>query len=186
MASPHNVKRYGEVWKQDRIDAYLVELEDIKDLVVISGGWAWHFMSPKGHIELKHAHDHKDVDIFVRPTNVVELIVLLENKGFSKVRTRFDAMDSKEEFRRYEKTNEENIKLTIDFFVDDVIFIEVDGWKVVEPSHLLSLYSTIHSSKSCFAVSAASELLAKGESILYREELVAIPKEANMKHKQKP
>ncbi len=36
----------------------------------LSGGWAWHFMTPAPHVELKQARDHKDVDVFVAPANV--------------------------------------------------------------------------------------------------------------------
>ena len=70
MGNPHNRERYGETWPQHKIDASLVELEEIRDWITISGGWAWHFMSPQGHVELKHAHDHKDIDVFVEPENV--------------------------------------------------------------------------------------------------------------------
>ena len=176
MADPHNPKRYGETWDALRIAAYLTELEKIKPHIILSGGWAWHFMSPKGHTELKHAHDHKDVDIFVHPNEVATVIPLLMGMGFEKVKTRFDKMPSDEEFRRYEKTVDAG-KLTIDMFVKNVPFIMVDGWRLVEPKYLTNLYSTIHSSKSCFAVVSAEKIIAKGESPVNRPELVAIPKE---------
>jgi len=40
MGAPHNKDRYGELWPQHRIDANLADLEPVKDMVVLSGGWA--------------------------------------------------------------------------------------------------------------------------------------------------
>jgi len=65
MSDPHNQNRYGELWPLLRIDTGLAELEAIKLFIIVSGGWAWHFMSHSGHREYKHAHDHKDIDLFV-------------------------------------------------------------------------------------------------------------------------
>jgi len=178
MAAPHNPGRYGETWRQERIDAYLADLERLRERVVLSGGWAWHFMSPAGHTELKHAHDHKDADIFVSPPVLWQVIADLEANGFRKVRTRFDKMPSAEDFRRYEKytlVGDKDIRMTIDLFVRDVPSIEVRGWRVVEPEFLLSLYSTIHDSKSCFAVVAASRLIKEGKSPIGDAALTEIP-----------
>ena len=69
MGANHNTKRYGECWPSFKITHGLDILEKLKESVIISGGWAWHFMSPKNHTEYKHAHDHKDIDIFVHPKN---------------------------------------------------------------------------------------------------------------------
>ena len=178
MAAPHNPKRYGETWPAERINACLDELSILRDLVILSGGWAWHFMSPAGHAELKHAHDHKDVDIFVRPENVVKVIGILTDHGFQKVWTKYDRLKDNNDFRRYEKMSN-NHRITIDFFVDaDVPALRLDsGWFVVEPKHLLSLYSSIHSSDACFAVQAAAKLVAKGVCPIGRKELVQIPGE---------
>jgi hypothetical protein len=182
MAAPHNPKRYGELWPQFRITA-LQELVPIKELAVFSGGWAWHFMSPDGHAELKHAHDHKDFDIFVKPSNVATVIGLLMTNGFEKIHTRFPP--GKDDFRRYEKTitveEKGEVRVTIDMFVRDVTDVARrkggwGGWQYVEPEYLLTLYSTIHSSKSCFAVVAATKLLEKGIDPEGRSELVEIPK----------
>lgn len=180
MADPHNPARYGETWPQYRIDASLLELEAVKPWVIVSGGWAWHFMSPKGHIELKHAHDHKDIDIFVKPENVTLVVSTLKNRGFQKARTKYDRLPSEEDFRRYEKiveiANERAMRVTIDFFVHhNVPHRDVDGWTVVEPCFLLSLYSNIHSSDKCFAVQAAVKLLDKGIDPEGRKELIQIP-----------
>lgn len=51
-------------------------------------------------------------------------------------------------------------------------FIEIDGWKVVEPSQLIKLYESIHTSKDCFAVVAAEKMLNKGIDIVHKEELI--------------
>jgi hypothetical protein len=181
MGAPHNPNRYGELWPQERIDTGLAELEAVRPYVIISGGWAWHFMSPKGHAELKHAHDHKDIDLFVAPPDVAAVVATLLEHGFQKVWTKYDRLPSDEDFRRYEKTVEiagaKPVRVTIDFFVrGDVPFREIDGWRVVEPRYLLSLYSNIHSSDKCFAVQAAAKLIQRGIDPVGRAELVEIPK----------
>ena len=173
MADDHNIERYGETWPQYKIDAYLEVLYQIKHFVVLSGGWAWHFLSPKGHVEYKHAHDHKDLDLMVPPRTVATVMSLLQGMGFEKVGTKYDHLPSEEDFRRYEKVvyreNEdpegeaEGFRLTIDFFVKEVPFLQVPGgWMVVRPDELVSYYSTIHSSKSAWAVVAAKAILEAG------------------------
>lgn len=180
MAAPHNKNRYGELWPDYRIDYPLQELDILRDQIILSGGWAWHFMSPLGHKEYKHAHDHKDIDIFVLPENVAGVVATLKSRRFEKVWTKYDRHDSDEDFRRYEKhvdlDSDRALRITIDFFVDaDIPYREVRGWNVVEPEHLLSLYSNIHSSDKCFAVQAALKLLEQGIDPVDREELVEIP-----------
>ena len=180
MADPHNPARYGEIWPQHRIDACLVELDAVKPWIIVSGGWAWHFMSPKNHVELKHAHDHKDIDVFVEPQNVALAVSTLKARGFQKVRTKYDRLPSDEDFRRYEKIVEirdsRPVRVTIDFFVrSEVPHRTIEGWMVVEPRFLLSLYSNIHSSDKCFAVQAAVKLVENGIDPEGREELVQIP-----------
>lgn len=180
MGAPHNPKRYGEVWPQDRIDAYLTDLVYLKDLVTLSGGWAWHFMSPVGHVELKHAHDHKDMDLFAAPAQAGSAMMMIEMLGYEKVRTKYDRLPSEEDFRRYERTQEIDgkrpVRLTIDFFVREVPSRLVHGYRVVDPAFLLTLYGSIHSSDKCFAVQAASKLLARGIDPVGRPELVQIPR----------
>jgi len=185
MGAPHNKDRYGEVANQIRIDCCLWELEYIKDYIVLSGGWAWHFMSPEGHVELKHAHDHKDIDIFIEPKYVGAVVSVLKSRGFEKVWTRYDGKPLKigDEFRRYEKVVEfppeqeiRPVRITIDFFVGTVETRLLDsGWTVVKPEVLLTYYSSIHSSDACFAVQAASKLVAQGIDPVGRPELVEIP-----------
>ena len=181
MGAPHNPERYGERWPEDRIQAWIPVLQTFKDYVVFSGGFAWHFMSPVGHPEYKHAHDHKDVDIFVTPHMVGTVIGLLKRIGFRKVQTRFDRLPSDEDFRRYEWYPKGNpVKLVIDMFVKNVPTMTInDKWKVVEPRTLLSYYGNIHSSDKCWAVQAATRLLASGvtpEGLVGREELVQQPR----------
>ena len=180
MGAPHNKERYGELWDQHRVSVYLQEMEAFRDLVVFSGGLAWHFMSPVGHAELKHAHDHKDADWMVPPQNVADAVTRLLERGFTRVWTRYDRLLSVEEFRRYEKVveaeGEKPMRVTIDFFVKDVPSIEVRGYRVVEPKTLLSYYGVIHSSDKCFAVQAATKLIARGIDPVGRPELVTIPK----------
>lgn len=190
MSDPHNPARYGEVWPQYKIDAYLQAMQPLKNLVVLSGGWAWHFLSPQGHTEFKHAHDHKDLDIMVPRRTVSSTMVALRDAGFQKVPTKYDRLPSEEDFRRYEKVitlehqqgmvaTLEGFRLTIDFFVKDVPVLQTpSGWLVVRPDVLLSYYSTIHSSKSCWAVVAAQKLLAEGtapEALVGDQRLMEVP-----------
>ncbi|MGH1387067.1 hypothetical protein [Kordia sp.] len=182
MGAPHNKKRYGEVWKQDRISLSLLELQFLREFVILSGGWAWHFLSPTGHTEYKHAHDHKDIDVFVDPKNVAEVMYVLHQRNFKKVWTRYDHLQSEENFRRYEKTVEtdegKSIRITIDFFVKSAVPSRfVKDWNIVDPTFLLSLYSNIHSSDKCWAVQASIGLLAKNIDPLDHSALVTIPKE---------
>lgn len=180
MGAPHNKERYGELWQQHRIDICLVELEQIKSWVTLSGGWAWHFMSPQDHVELKHAHDHKDIDLFVEPELVATVISVIKLRGFERVWTKYDKHESEEDFRRYERIVEEDsqqpVRVTIDFFVArDIPAREIDGWTIVEPEYLLGLYGNIHSSDKCFAVQAAKKLLEDGVDPVGRNELCEIP-----------
>lgn len=185
MADPHSKERYGETWPSILINSYLWELdsscdESLRSHVIFSGGWAWHFMSPVGHVELKHAHDHKDVDIFVPPEKVPLVINLLAQQGFKKVSTRFDGLPNNNDFRRYEKITKDNKKLIIDFFVQkDIVVREVERpgiwktvpWKVVDPRQLITFYKTIHSSDNCFAVKAAAKLIEQNIDPVNRVEL---------------
>ena len=179
MSDPHNKNRYGELWFQSRIDSGLEELEAIKPFVIISGGWAWHFMSPLNHVEYKHAHDHKDIDLFVPPENVATVVSILKGRDFKKAWTKYDKLPSKENFRRYEKRVEydnTSVKVTIDFFVSaEIPHQEIKGWKIVEPTFLLGLYNSIHSSDTCFAVQAATKLLEQGIDPIDHPKLVEIP-----------
>ena len=43
MGANHNTKRYGELWPDYRIELGLKILEKLKQWIIVSGGWAWHF-----------------------------------------------------------------------------------------------------------------------------------------------
>lgn len=181
MGAPHNIKRYGEVWPECRIQNGLEILEKLKKIIIISGGWAWHFMSETEHTEYKHAHDHKDIDVFVKKENVAQALMILQEEGFQKVWTRYDHLPSAENFRRYEKTIElENGKfqrITIDFFErNDLETVQANGFTVVRPDVLLSFYRNIHSSDKCWAVMAAKELLEQGIDPVGHPKLSEMPK----------
>ncbi|MFP3596312.1 nucleotidyltransferase domain-containing protein [Chryseobacterium sp. SIMBA_029] len=181
MGATHNIKRYGEVWPEFRIRYGLEILEKLKKTVILSGGWAWHCMSEAGHTEYKHAHDHKDIDIFVKKENVAEVLITLHQEGFQKVWTRYDHLPSEENFRRYEKIVEleagKSHRITIDFFErNDLETIQANGFTVVKPELLLSFYRNIHSSDKCWAVMAAKDLLEKGIDPVGHSRLSEIPR----------
>lgn len=175
MADPHRRDRYGETWDLRKISLAEADLFDLRDHLTLSGGWAWHFLSPEGHVELKHAHDHKDMDAFVAPALVAELSVRLAGLGYQRVGTRFDKRPAPYPFRRLERSTALG-RLTLDLFTGEVPRREVRGYQVVDPRYLLGLYETVHMSKTCFAVSAARNLLARGIDPQGRAELVSIPR----------
>jgi len=142
-------------------------------------------MSPTGHEEYKHAHDHKDLDLFVPPRNVGAVMGVLMSYGFAKATTKHDRKPSAEDFRRYEKTVEVAehpngaLRLTIDFFVaEHPTLVTPEGWSVVRPDVLLSFYGKVHDSDKCWAVQAARLLLEHGEQVenlVGRGDLLACP-----------
>ncbi|MGI4789872.1 MAG: hypothetical protein ACRYFS_13595 [Janthinobacterium lividum] len=114
-------------------------------------------------MELKHAHDHKDADLFVTPENVPVLMMLLLGRGYERTWTRFDGQS--DDFHRYVRAmgGTKPIKVILDLFTGVVPFVEIaSGVRVVEPRHLLSLYGVKHSSDQCFAVQIAKRLVAAG------------------------
>jgi hypothetical protein len=167
MSAPHDPGRIGELWNADRLAILQNEIEVVRDYVTLSGGWAWHFMTPPGHAELKHAHDHKDADLFVEPQNLGALAALLKTRGFEKTWTRFDDAPGSESFYRYVKSAEAKdgpVKVMFDLFAESVPCVEAQGFRVVEPNYLLSLYGKKHSSDLCFSVRIARRLVAQGVS----------------------
>jgi hypothetical protein len=46
MGDPHNPERYGETWDPIRWKVLANEIEAVKEYGALSGGWAWHYMSP--------------------------------------------------------------------------------------------------------------------------------------------
>jgi hypothetical protein len=170
MADPLNPKRKRELWSQDRIDAQRQEIEAVQGVVVLSGGWAWHFLSPPDHREYKHQHDHKDVDLFVKPEQFEVLRERLIGRGFRRARTLHD--DPSGNFYRFTKADGGAGKVVFDVFLEDVPSIEVRGFRVVEPKTLLSFYPSRHTSDECVAVQAAKALIARGNSPVGRPELL--------------
>ena len=167
--------RIGERWNPRRLAVILDELQAIKHLVVVSGGWAWHFMSPPDHEELKHAHDHKDADVYVAPHNFGTLVMLLKQRGYRRAWTRFDRQQGDSpQFYRYARrvhADGESVKVMLDVFVGDVPSVEAGGFQVVEPAYLLTLYSHTHASGHCFAVRAVRDLLSQGIDPVGRPEM---------------
>ncbi len=174
MATAHPPKRLGEFWDETKLAIILAEIQTLRDQIILSGGWAWHMMTPVNHIEFKHAHDHKDVDIFVKPDDFSQLVITLKQRGYQKTWTRFDRLPGSETFLRYTKIvqlPEQTVKVMLDLFIGDVPCIQVGNFWVVEPEFLLSLYGKKHSSEGCFAVRIARQLLAQGIDPVGRPEM---------------
>jgi len=172
MGDPHNPKRIGETWNQERIDLQLKEIDSFKDLAVLSGGWAWHFMSPT-HEELKILHDHKDIDIFVTPSDFETFRTRLIERGYERTHTKYD--DPSGDFYRFVKRID-GWKIVIDAFLQTVQWIEAKGYRVVEPNLLLSYYGVKHTSEECIAVQAARKLLDKNQktNLIDNKELILL------------
>lgn len=153
----HNINRYGEVYDENFLSEQLSELRNIKDKVILSGGWAWHFISPE-HIEYKHLHDHTDIDIFVFPNDVLTVQFILKENNWNRIKSKYDSNN----FIRYEKISKCGKKMIIDMFIEGVPFITInknDIWNVVEPEYLLSLYARkLHQSIECIAVQKSKKL----------------------------
>ena len=165
---PRNPARAEELWNEARIADQLAEIRRVRTLAVLSGGWAWHFLSPPDE-ELKVLHDHSDIDLFVQPTDVSTFLVLVESRGFERVKTKYDT----NEFSRHVKHCEAG-KVVIDAFVGQPPAVTArDGYRVVEPAHLLGLYDTTHQNDGCRAVVAARKLLGAEGRVLGHPSLIA-------------
>jgi len=173
MGDPRNPARAGELWDLTKIAVLEAEVRGLSPTYcAISGGWAWHFMSPE-HQELKLHHDHKDIDVFVRPLDVPRLLDYLRIRGYTRVWTKYDR--TSKDFYRYERVitfEERPIKVLLDIFVEAVPTVLVNGVQIVEPQHLLTLYSGRHSTDDCTAVKAARKLVAQKINPIGRPELV--------------
>jgi len=165
----HNPERYGELYDDSHLKNQMEELLLIKEWIALSGGWAWHFISPP-HTEYKHLHDHRDIDIFVKPENFLKVQMTLESNDWYHIKTKYD----NNSFIRYEKIKQ-NRKMVIDMFKGDLPTIEVKGWKVADPIHLITLYYTVHQSAHCIAVQATRELHKNGISPIDNELLIKLP-----------
>lgn len=159
------------MWKQEKLETQIQAVELVKDKVVVSGGLAWHFMSPP-HTETKLIHDHKDVDLFVAPKDTGKVIAKLKEAGFIRSWSKYDGSPG---FYRYGQSIErkgKHVKVIIDLFVEKVPFIEVQGFKIVEPKKLLGYYKGPLQSSKCTAVKAASILVLRGINPVGRAELI--------------
>lgn len=54
------------------------------------------------------------------------------------------------------------VKVMLDLFAEEVPFVEVAGFRVLEPSFLLAQYGHWHGSDQCFSVQIARRLLDRG------------------------
>lgn len=169
--------RAGELWNprrlQDQEEALEALLTFNPNAWTISGGYAWHLMSPRGHIEEKRLHDHKDLDLFCQPELFPTVLPTLKKLGFIKAQTRHD--DPSGNFVRYTRFKEGG-KLVLDIYIEEIPSVSIGSgpqtYSIVEPSHLLGLYDKTHSSKNCIAVVEAKKLLAQGISPIGRQELL--------------
>ncbi len=167
MGDPHNKERYGETWNFGNVSALSSEIKKLPKNVVVSGGCAWCIMSPT-HYEYKHAHDLKDIDLFISPSEFVETMDSLCNLGYQREKTKYDKLSPFYRFVKYADWGGK--KVIIDLFLEDVPKVKVDGRYVVEPTYLLSLYgkhdpdSRLHGSGQCWSVQIAQELLDNGDS----------------------
>jgi hypothetical protein len=159
-------------WKQEKLLAQIDTVRRFGNTVVVSGGLAWHMMSPP-HIEDKRHHDHSDVDLFIIPSKAREFFHILCGTGFNRYYTKYNTPN----FYRYGKTiqwDKKRVKVLLDLFIEEIPFIRIGNFQVVDPKHLLPLYETTHSSKKCTAVVNATELIRKGLNPINRPELVGL------------
>lgn len=157
-------------WKQEKLLEQLDVVKSLGDSVIVSGGLAWHLMSPE-HIENKKLHDHSDIDLFAIPLHSAEVFAKLKEMGFHRYWTKY----STENFYRYGRTatrGSKRVKVLIDLFIGWVPFIKIGDYQVIDPVSLLPLYETTHSSKECVAVKSATLLMKKGIDPVGRPELI--------------
>lgn len=186
MGAPHNKNRYGEKWDEIHTAVMALELSNLQGVlggstenVIISGGWAWCLMTPK-HLDYKHAHDLKDIDLFVNPLFAGEFVEWLYNLGYSREHTKYDHLSP---FYRYAKMVRGKgckpvsaqqyfeKKVILDVFVKEVPSVMLpSGYRVVEPTYLSSLYgkhnpdSLLHGSGQCWSLALAKEIMKDGGS----------------------
>ena len=175
MGDPRNPARRDEKWDPARVGALESQLRLLfgpSELRAgISGGWAWHFMSPP-HEEYKLLHDHKDVDVIIPPEMAGVLIPRLQEHGYKKQWTQYDS----NKFHRYEKHVSAGapVKVQIDLFLEPGIELirYADMW-LIEPKTLLGFYDRKqHTTDDCVAVKAARKLIKTGTMPMGRPELI--------------
>jgi len=170
MGDPRNPARLYDEWSAHRVEIMDLEIQTFLTPVgALSGGWAWHYMSPS-HKEYKLLHDHKDIDLFVAPYEAPKYISDLKRMGYEKISTIYDNPSG--QFVRFEKY-EDNVKIIIDLFIEDVPTVVVyNAIRVVKPEVLLSFYDMKkHTTDDCMAVIAARKLIAQNIDPIGREEL---------------
>jgi hypothetical protein len=181
MADPHNKKKYGLTWDEIHTAVMRLQIEwilkEAGDNVVVSGGWAWCLMSPD-HVEYRHAHDLKDIDLFVKPNFLGDFVTWLNLLNYTRDHTKYDGLSP---FYRYSTmlrgigctgTSATPIdkKVILDVFVQDVPSVKVEGISIVEPQYLSSLYgkhdpdSLLHGSGQCWSLAQATKVFAQDES----------------------
>ncbi len=192
MGAPHNKSRYGEKWNEISTSLLVLELCHFQNILgtdlhnmVISGGWAWCLMSPR-HIDYKHAHDLKDIDLFINPNFFGVFHQALELLDYTREHTKYDKLSP---FYRYSKLvkgmgcEEKQAgpiekKVILDVFLKEVpSVLTEDYFYVVEPSVLSTFYglhnpdSLLHGSGQCWSLHIAKRIMANGGSPLNNSEM---------------
>lgn len=183
MADPHNKKKYGLTWDEIHVAMMRLQIEwilkEAGNNVAVSGGFAWCLMSPE-HTEYRHAHDLKDIDLFVKPKFLGEFVTWLNLLDYVRDHTKYDGLSP---FYRYSKmlrglgcgpealaVQTVEKKVILDVFVQEVPFVNVEGYTLVEPNYLSSLYgkhnpdSLLHGSGQCWSLAQATKIFKQGES----------------------
>lgn len=177
MGEKHKRSRFGETWSSDEIAALKRELAHLRRHCIVSGGWAWHLLTPN-HTEYKHLHDHRDLDLFVPPQKRGSFVSNIKQRGFERDKTRFDNAPTKYDFCRYKKIKDgkgQSRKIIIDSFIGLPPAIPVGKFYVVEPVYMLGFYETVHGSDQCWAVKQAMACLDKGKHPAFQSELAQPP-----------
>lgn len=186
MGDPHNKKKYGLTWDEIHVAVMQLQIEwilkEAGDNVAVSGGWAWCLMSPE-HTEYRHAHDLKDIDLFVKPTFLGDFVEWLNLLDYARDHTKYDGLSP---FYRYSKMltglacGKDEVKtidkkVILDVFVQEVPSVNVDGYTIVEPAYLSSLYgkhdpdSLLHGSGQCWSLAQATKVFMMNESPIKHE-----------------
>lgn len=158
---------FSQRWNPLRLQVIEQELVAFQPYVVLSGGWAWHFLTPAGHTEYVEAHDHEDADVVVLPQQVAPLMVLLTARGYERTQSLGVGSESDIDMNRYERVvrhHAEPVKVTLEMMVADVPHVEAGGFRVIEPSLLLT-HAPPYGSRACLSARIARELVARGETV---------------------
>ena len=139
------------MWVQCHLDT----LHSIKFLVVFSGGLAWHFLSPPGHIESEQAHTHQVIRASAPPRTLASTMAELQRLGFRASNSGSPTKGYKRYFCNV-SVNGCKGRLTLDLQVKEVPAVQCPGgWLVLRPDLLLQ-------EGACGASEAAQALLTAG------------------------